>query len=161
MLARCARRTFVPLLFVFACSLIFGVSSASAGIAWCRSDPVVVIDGQLADIFVASDLAMQFKATGPLQLVIALPPSSTGSVVLSDTGFGLHGYDVRFVTDASLTRTNRHTQVRVAVYAPATDSTLPVQVTFAPRDLTAGLTAILFGTSANGFANNWVSLTTW
>jgi hypothetical protein len=154
------RRILAALLLVLACSLTLGTSNAIAGIAWCRVDPVVVIDGQLADIYVASNLAMQLKATGPVQMVISLPPESTGKVLLTDTGFGLQGYQISFVTDDSLIRTASSNQVRVAVYAPARDGSLPVQVTVAPRSLNASLRAILFGWSADGFANSWVTLTT-
>jgi hypothetical protein len=59
-----------------------------------------------------------------------------------------------------LTKTKSHTQVKIRVYAPATTSTLPVTVTFAPRSLGSSLTDILFGTSVTGKSNQWVSLTT-
>ena len=134
-----------------------GVRAASAGRSWCRVDPVVSIDGQLADIFIASDVMMLLKATGPVKIKISIPQGSNGWVVLTDLGFG-RGYDISFVQTADLVRSNGRTPVKVDVYAPAKDSSLPVVVTFAPRSLGSSLGDILFGMSANGNANSWVTL---
>jgi hypothetical protein len=117
-----------------------------------------MIDGQLADVFVASDLAMQLSATGPTSIRVSIPVGSQGSVWLTDTGFGLHGYDIVFVETASLVRSGGQTSVRVDVYVPARDSSLPVTVTFAPRSLGSSVPDILFGMSADGNANSWVTL---
>jgi hypothetical protein len=134
-----------------------GVRVASAGRSWCRVDPVVLIDGQLADVFVASDLAMLLKSTGPIKMKISIPVGSKGWVVLTDLGFG-KGYDISFVQTSTLVRSNGRTPCKVEVYAPAKDSSLPVTVNFAPRSLGSGLADILFGMSASGNANSWVTL---
>jgi hypothetical protein len=80
-------------------------------------------------------------------------------VVLTDLGF-LKGYNIVFKQSSSLAKTWNHTQVQVRVYAPARSSDLPVTVTFAPRSLSSSLWEILIGTSVDGSANEWVSLTT-
>jgi hypothetical protein len=153
---RISRRTFAA---VAAGAMLAGagVRSASAGRSWCRVDPVVLIDGQLADIFVASDLAMLLKATGPVKMKISIPADSKGWVVLTDLGFG-KGYDIDWVKTSSLKRAEGRTPVKVEVYAPAKDSRLPVTVTFAPRSLGSSLKDILFGMSASGNANSWIAL---
>jgi hypothetical protein len=135
-----------------------GLQSTRAARGWCLADPVIMVDGQLADVFVTSDPAMLLSARGPIQLVVEIPTGSRGMLVLADLGFG-RGYRVSFVESDDLARTAYHTQVRVNVYAPASKS-LPVQVTFAPRTLSAGLRAILIGTTAEGTANAWIGLTT-
>jgi hypothetical protein len=134
-----------------------GVNAASAGRSWCRVDPVVMIDGQLADVFVSSSLKMLLQATGPIKIKISIPEGSNGWVVLTDLGFG-RGYDIDFVETSDLQRENWRTPVMVDVYAPAKDSTLPVTVAFAPRTLGSSLTDILFGMSADGHANEWIRL---
>src|SRR5215217_9508544 len=139
---RFSRRTFAALAGA-------GINAASAGRSWCRTDPVVMIDGQLADVFVASDIAMLLKATGPVRIRIYIPQGSRGWVALTDLGFG-KGYDISFVETADLVRDGRHTPVIVEVYAPSRDSSLPVTVTFAPRTLDSSLADILFGMSADG-----------
>jgi hypothetical protein len=92
-------------------------------------------------------------------MVITIPAGSSGYVVFTDLGF-LHGYDITFKHSRHLTKSKHHTQVKVSVYAPATTSSLPVTVTFAPRSLNSSVTDILFGASTTGSANQWVSLTT-
>ena len=135
------------------------VPHADAARGWCQADPVVIIDGQLADVFVGSSAEMLLKATGPIRMEIIIPTGSTGSVVLTDLGF-LRGYDIVFKHSSALTKTRSHTQVKIRVYAPARVSTLPVTVTFAPRNLNNSLSEILLGTSKTGTSNQWVSLTT-
>jgi hypothetical protein len=153
---RISRRTFAAMTagFVLAGA---GIRAASAGRSWCREDPVVMIDGQLADVFVASDLKMLLSATGPIKMKISMPVGSKGWVVLTDLGF-TKGYDISFVETSALQRSGGRTPVTVDVYAPARDSSLPVTVNFAPRSLGSGLADILFGMSADGYANQWVTL---
>jgi hypothetical protein len=133
---------------------------ADAARGWCRVDPIIMVDGQLADVYIGSSLDMLLQATGPLQLEIVIPNGSIGFVILNDVGF-LHGYNVVFTHSSALTRTSNHTQIQARVYAPAQSSDLPVTVTIAPRALfTSTLKEILIGTSLDGYANNWVTLTT-
>jgi len=143
--------------FAFLGGLLAPQADAARG--WCKADPVIMVDGQLADVFVGSSLEMLLKATGPIKMEIIIPTASTGSVVLTDAGF-LRGYSITFKHSSTLTKTKSHTQVKIRVYAPATTSTLPVTVTFAPRSLGSSLTDILLGTSVTGTSNQWVSLTT-
>jgi hypothetical protein len=133
--------------------------SANAARGWCRMDPVIMVDGQLADVFVGSSLEMLLKATGPIRIVVTVPTGSNAKVVLTDVGFG-RGYSFEFKQSSTLKRTATHTQIRIRVYAPASSSALPVSVNFAPRSIGSSLTAILFGKTSNGYANSWVSLTT-
>jgi hypothetical protein len=153
--ARFSRRTFAVMVAAGAAGA--GIESASAGRAWCRFDPVVMIDGQLADVFIGSTLMMLLNATGPIKINISIPNDSKGSVVLVDLGFG-RGYDIKFIKTSNLTKTRSQTPVIIEVYAPAKDSSLPVSATFAPRSLGSSLTDILFGMSAEGNANEWVTL---
>jgi hypothetical protein len=118
-----------------------------------------MVDGQLADVFVGSSVQMLLKSTGPIKMEIIIPSGSSGSVILTDAGF-LRGYSITFKHSSALTKTKKHTQVKVRVYAPASTSSLPVTVTFAPRTLDSSLREILIGSSATGTANQWVSLTT-
>lgn len=155
---RTVRRAVVPILALFFVALVVGVPDVSAGRTWCRTDPVIKVDGQVADIWVSSYTEMNTSATGPVKIVVPIPTGSTGAVYAMDNGFG-QGYQISFVKSSSMQRTATHTQVRVQVYAPAKDSTLPVQVDMMPRSQN-GNTGVLLGASASGTANKWVSLTT-
>jgi hypothetical protein len=128
------------------------VPTAEAGKGWCRSDPVVIIDGQIADVFVGSTLDALITTTGPIRIVVTVPPGTSTTYVISDLGFG-HGYDFSFAESPDLVATDDGVPVNVDVYVPATKDSLPVSVFFAPR-----LLGILRPASADGYANSWVSV---
>jgi hypothetical protein len=146
--------------FVFAAvalatlGLLAAGSTVEAGKGWCRVDPVVVIDGQTADIFIGSDSSALTTTTGPIKIVVTVPSTSQATHVISDAGFG-RGYDFRIAKSSTLESTATDTPVRIEVYVPATSSALPISVFFSPRILT-----ILTPASADGHANNWVRLNT-
>ena len=152
-------RLICTLLAVLVLSLAFGAPQADAARGWCMADPLIMVDGQLADVFVSSDPAMLLKASGPIEMVITIPAGSKGSVILTDLGF-LRGYKISFKQSSALQKTATHTQVKVSVYATNKGARLPVKVTFAPRTLSSGLKAILFGQSVSGYSNSWVTLKT-
>lgn len=140
-------------------SVAVGGPRAEAARGWCMADPLIMVDGQLADVFVYSDPAMLLKASGPIKMVITIPTNSKGAVILTDLGF-LRGYEITFKHSSALKKTRTHTQVQVSVYAPNSGAKLPIKVTFYPRTLTSGLGDILFGKSATGLSNSWVTLNT-
>ena len=150
---RClGRRT--PLLGLLALLLALAPFDARATIAWCKTDPVVTIDEQVADIWVSSTSEAFTAATGPTQIVITVPVGASTTYVVADLGFG-HGYDVQFAESPSLKVTASGMEVHVAVYVPTGDSTLPVLVEFAPR-----VVGILAPASAEGTTNAWIDLGT-
>jgi hypothetical protein len=154
------RRLLIAIVATLTLMSATSVTDASAARGWCRADPVIMVDGQLADVFVGSKVEMLLQATGPIKMEIIIPTGSKGAVILTDLGF-LKGYNIVFKQSSSLKRTATHTQVRIRVYAPAKTSSLPVTVTFAPRTLlTSSLFDILIGTSVTGTSNQWVTLTT-
>jgi hypothetical protein len=133
--------------------MLLGSSPVSAGRQWCRSDPVIMINGEVADVLIFSLDAMADSATGPVEIVVTLPPDMSGSVLATDLGFGGYGYAIRFDTSHKLRATDSTIPIRIAVYAPATDTRLPVLVDFVPRSNGA-----LSVASATGSANNWVKV---
>ena len=56
---------------------------------------------------------------------------------------------------AVLQKTDKGVEVRVQVYVPARDSTMPIKVEFSPR-----LLGLLWTDSAEGTANEWITLDT-
>ena len=128
-------------------------TGADARPTWCRTDPVVQIDGQTVHIYLSSYLAMNDAATGPTQIVVTVPTGVEAVLRAADPGFGGHGYDVRFAESAALKTTPRRLQVHVAVYAPATDDSLPVVVDVVPFG-----DGRIAGGSASGTANAWILL---
>ncbi len=134
---------------------VLAASGAGATYEWCKSDPILRIDGQTADVVLSSHLAMRSAATGPARLVVTVPTGVAAELVATDRGFGGHGYDVRFAESPALRNAAGTLQVRVEAYAPASDDALPLRVEFAPRG--AGR---LSPGSAEGTANAWVVLET-
>ena len=129
-------------------------SIGAASVGWCRSDPVVVIDGALADVFVSIPLNTLQRVSGATEIVITTPPGVRSVLLASGVGFG-YGEVVRFAESRSLRRTPQGIELEVAVYVPTSkhDDKVPVLVEFAPR-----VVGILAPTSAQGTANQWISL---
>lgn len=120
---------------------------------WCRTDPLILIDGELADIFVTAPLEMLLQATGPTEYVVTLPKGVNGTLLLAGPGF-LKGEKLRFEHSRKLKKTRSGIQIKVAVHVPAQED-LEIGLEFAPRIL-----GILNPERAEGFANSWVSLKT-
>ena len=146
-------RFLAPMLGLLA--LLVLAPGAGARISWCKKDPVVQIAGQTADILISSYDTMNNAATGPVVVVVTVPTGIATVLRATDAGFGGLGYAVSFAQSDTLKNSSRSLQVRVEVYAPASDASLPVKVQFTPRG-----TGRLAGGSASGIANSWVVLTT-
>src|SRR5687768_1966936 len=125
---------------------------ASATKGWCRTDPVVLIGGQVADIFVSGPLTAPLLVTGPNQVIVSVPVGVPAHLVLADLGFG-RGTLVEFRESHALRVTDEGVEVRIDVYVPATDSAMPVRVEFAPHVI-----GILWPSQVEGTANSWVTL---
>jgi hypothetical protein len=134
-------------------AVVLTVQAAVAGRGWCRTDPVVLLDGEVADIWVASTVEAFTAVTGPTRIVVTVPVGTSTTLVLSDLGFG-RGYDVSFAESAALARSAAALPAWIAVFVPA-DADLPVLVEFVPR-----IVGILAPASAEGSTNAWVTLET-
>ena len=144
------RRVSVSLLLGVLALLLIS-APASAGRAWCRSDPVVIINGSIADVFISSSLLAPLQVTGPTQVVITLPENAS-ILAISDLGF-LHGEVVTVKRSSALHVTAQGVEFMIDVYVPAKNTALPVTVDFAPRIL-----GILWPASASGTSNQWIHL---
>ena len=126
---------------------------ALAGRGWCRSDPVVLIDGVLADVFTSGPLDALLTVTGPTQIVITTPQDVTISLAIPGLGFG-RGERVTFQRSKKLKSTNEGIELKIAVFVPAKKD-FEVTVDFAPR-----VVGILKPRSADGRSNDWIDLST-
>lgn len=137
--------------------LLFALApqGANAGTGWCRTDPAVAIDRRPAEIFVGAPSEAPLFVTGPTHIVITVPPGIDAMLVASGVGFG-QGEIVEFAESPSLKSTAEQIDIRIKVYVPAADNTMPVLVEFAPE-----VVGIFAPASAEGTANTWVSLRTW
>jgi hypothetical protein len=150
------RARLAPALAAVALMLVMTAGGAGAwGISWCQSDPVLKINGQVVDVRVSSVTEMKSLATGPIQLVVTVPTGTSTELLAADQGFG-YGYRVSFVQSDRLLKKAVGAEVQLAVYAPASDGSLPVKVGFRPLSANGEFT---LAASAIGTANTWVSLT--
>jgi hypothetical protein len=124
---RALARLLTPL--ALALMLVLQVNTASAGIGWCRTDPLITVNGRTGHVYLDSTDAMLTSATGPILLEVRVPVGSTTAAVPLDSGFG-YGYIITFKEDAELGIRGYFSEVRVSVFVPADDSSLPVRVTF-------------------------------
>ena len=128
--------------------------TAAALRSWCRTDPLLEVGGELADLAVFGPPRAALLVTGPTRVVVAVPPGVDARLVARDPGFG-KDWSFAFERSRRLEATDRGIEVRVAVYVPATDGRMRVRVEFAP--VGAGLLA---PASAAGTANDWIVLRT-
>lgn len=131
-------------------ALAVTTSGAFAGRLWCPTDPVVIINGNVADVFVSSTVLASLSVTGPTQVVITVP-DGVSTLGIPDLGF-LRGEVLTFKHSSDLQVTPDGIQMQIAVYVPA-GASLPVKVDFAPRIL-----GILWPSSAIGTSNQWITL---
>jgi hypothetical protein len=100
---------------------------ASAGVSWCRSDPIVRIQGYTAQILVGVPEQYAPLVDGPIDVRIDIPLSFSREVVMTDAGFNGYGETVRWGTS--------YNQIRLVVTVPVDESQLaagevvPVEVT--------------------------------
>lgn len=126
----------------------------ASGVGWCKSDPVIRIDQQLADIFISAPPDAPLRVTGPTEIVVTHPVGVEVAVVATDLGFG-YGERITFVASENLQVTSAGVPLQIEVYVPAVDNRMPVEVEFAPR-----VGNILNPVRAAGTSNRWVMLKT-
>ena len=128
-------------------------ADVAAGRGWCRADPLLLVNGETADVWVGSTLQALLDTTGPIRLAVTTPVGVHAQHVISDLGFG-RGYDISIGTSPDLEWSSESIELEIAVWVPAR-SDLPVTVEFAPRVL-----GILWPASASGSTNSWVIVQT-
>jgi hypothetical protein len=140
----------LPLSFAIS-ALASGGRGADASRGWCRMDPVLLIDGWPAQVFVAVRLDDLPKVSGATEIAVTTPASIGALHLASTVDFG-YGEVVTTAQSALLAVTAQGIEVRVGIHVPATDA-VPVRVSFVPRGAGPPRSA-----SAEGTANAWFEL---
>lgn len=128
-------------------------SETNAGVGWCRTDPIMLIDGNIVDIFVTGPLLTPLYVTGPNHIVISVPREIDAHLVLAGPGFG-RGEKVTVEKRSDLKVHGDSFEVEVKAYVPARKN-IDIGVEFAPN-----VVGVLFPDRATGKANEWVTLRT-
>ncbi len=80
-------------------AILVGHLPANAAVAWCRGDPLVMLDGTLVDIQIELDAPPDYllKFSGPTRYTIQKPAAVAHVLVpTEDIGTNPHGATVRF-----------------------------------------------------------------
>ena len=125
--------------------------AAEASRGWCRSDPFIVIEGAVVDIFCTAPLEAPWSVTGPTEIVVSVPVGVSAALVVKGVGFG-RGEVVHFEEKSRLKQLADGIELEVGVYVPA-NRELPIGVEFARN-----LVGILTPTTAEGVTNQWITL---
>ncbi len=112
---------------------------ANAGWLWCKSDPVISLNGTVVDIVVAIPVDYVPAVNGPTQYEIATPRGVERQLILNDIGYNGHGSEVVFTDGPGIVRDNQ-IDTTVSVYVPIDESTLaegetvPLEMTITPTN---------------------------
>ncbi len=101
---------------------------------WCRADPIVEINGEEVQVWVAIPDNMQSAVTGPIEVRFSRPWGTNASVTYLDDGFNGYGERVRFFTD-SPANADGSMNIQVFVTVPVDLSKLPAGVWKVPVQL--------------------------
>ena len=114
-----------PLMVVLLTALSALPQQVRAGVVWCKSDPIVRLNGTLVDVQIAIPLEYQLLVNGPTRFEIQTSGSVTRALYLSDPGLNLQGIQVVFVTNQALKVMGQQFQTRIKVTVPIDTTRLP------------------------------------
>ena len=69
---------------------------ASAGVSWCRADPIVAIEGYRVQMWIGVPQEYVQHVNGPVSFKIDTPSNFSRRVVMTDAGFNGHGETVQW-----------------------------------------------------------------
>ena len=126
---------------------------ASAGISWCRTDPVIDVNGRRVHIYVLGEsptiLDQTLGAKGPTDVTVYAPPGTTAQLTAMDSGFNGYGYKVQLQKDDKLKVNPDGTiQLKVVVKVPAWTS-VPIMVEADPYAEGLTTTSVTGATNVN------------
>ena len=118
-----SRRQFARLVAGGALALAGGAllaERASAGIGWCRADPVLTINGKTYHIYVSGPSDLLTASTGPIRLKVTVGGNARVSLSDPDAGFG-DGWSFSVSVSSTLqTLPGPYYELKASVYVPAT-----------------------------------------
>lgn len=113
-----ARRLGAGALALAAAPLLRG-EDASAGITWCRADPVLSVNGKTYHIYVAGPQELLTASTGPIRLKVTVGGNVSVRLSDPDRGFG-DGWSFSLsVTSGLSTLPGPYYELKASVYVPA------------------------------------------
>ncbi|MGH9176226.1 MAG: hypothetical protein ACRD1H_17800, partial [Vicinamibacterales bacterium] len=95
------RRATASILLALAAILVFALP-AGATRNWCLRDPIVSLNGQPVQIWIAIPAEYEPAVNGPIEVRIFAPKNVSRKLLYVDDGFNGHGEDVRLEDDSNL-----------------------------------------------------------
>lgn len=134
-----ALRRFTTVGIILVLALALNMQLVEAGRLWCKSDPVVTLNGQTVSITVAIPLEYLLLVDGPVIIEIKTPPSVDRQLIVNDVGF-LHGSIVTFTDGGGAVKDELipvqiDASVSIDSSRLAPGETVPLQITVLTDDL--------------------------
>ena len=110
--------------------LVFvAVTPANAGLVWCKTDPIVRLNGQTVQVLVSIPDTYVSRVDGPTRVEIKTPQQVKRELLFVDDGFNGHGEDFSFsdIGDGYGTATGYRIKIKVTVPIE-TSNTVPILV---------------------------------
>jgi hypothetical protein len=113
--------------FALAAAPLLWCQEASAGITWCRADPVLTINGRTYHIYVSGPQELLTASTGPIRLKVTVGGNVHVRLSDPDNGFG-DGWSFALSVNSGLkTRPGPYYELKASVYVP-TAGDYPIRV---------------------------------
>jgi hypothetical protein len=109
--------------------LVLTVPAGAYGVTWCRADPIVKLNGEEVQIWVAVPAEYTARVTGPIDVTINVPGTVSTKVLFLDAGFNGYGERVTFTSSGStMPGGTFYMSVVARVPMNGTLETIPVQM---------------------------------
>lgn len=94
---------------------------ATAGVNWCRSDPIVRLNGTDVQILVAVPEEFVKFVNGPIHVKIKAPKDVEREIIMTDAGFNGHGEKVSMNGRRGAINADGSFDIEVRVHVPFSD----------------------------------------
>jgi hypothetical protein len=101
-----------------ALALLATLASVRGGEAisgWCRTDPVITLDGRVASIWVTTEVFPDWAPGTTATIVVQIPVDVTPSVVFIDPNHGFQTFSISFLANPAMKKRENSIDVRIMV----------------------------------------------
>ncbi|MEA2596838.1 MAG: hypothetical protein QOF01_3307 [Thermomicrobiales bacterium] len=119
----------------FVALLTFGIGATpvSAGKGWCRSDPIVSLNGVELQFWIAIPEEEQADVIGPISVTLVAPRSSDLTLIYTDPGFSGYGESIQLAGNGDQIAEDGTFTVTATVSVPMRGNQfIPMQVEIVP-----------------------------
>jgi hypothetical protein len=92
------------------------VHGGGANSGWCRTDPVITLDGHVASVWVTTAVFPNWAPGSVASIVVEIPTNVTPNLVWIDPNHGFETFTVSFQTNQWLKSLPHRIEVRISVF---------------------------------------------